>query len=150
LPTKPPPAVKPPGLPRAAATIEGQDAELTAAGRELAEDLVASPADEFSSPAARRSAERTARRRQRVKARDLSTPRGAPRPQSRVVPAAGTSMLRASLPVLIAVITGGVLGLILDALSAAGWMIGLLAAGLTVLVLRASGSYSSSTHAGAE
>jgi hypothetical protein len=60
-------------------------------------------------------------------------------------------MLRASLPaVVIAVIAGGVLGTIRGALSAWGGVIGLLVAGLTVIVLRAFDSYSSSTPAGAE
>lgn len=150
LPTKPAPSVKPPGLSLAASTLERQDTELIAAGRELAEDLVASSADEFSSPVERRFAERTARRRQRAEARDLSRPGGARVPHSRVATAAGTSMLRASRPaVLVAVIAGGVLGMVLGALSVGGGVIGLLVAGLTVFVLRAFGSYSGSTRAGA-
>jgi hypothetical protein len=73
LRAKPAPTVKPPGLTLAASTLARQDAELTAAGRELAADLVAAHSDEFSSPAARRCAERTARRRQRAEACDVSS-----------------------------------------------------------------------------
>ena len=47
-------------------------------------------------------------------------------------------MLRDSLPAsLIAVIAGGVLGVILGALGVGGWVIGLLVAGLTVVLLPA-------------
>ena len=59
-------------------------------------------------------------------------------------------MLRDSLPApLIVVIAGGVLGVILGALGVGGWVIGLLVAGLTVVLLRALRSNSDSTRAGA-
>jgi hypothetical protein len=151
MPAKPVPITT---LPRSALTdptVEIQESELTAAGRELAEDLGARGADEPSSPAERQAAERTARRRQRAEARGQSSHRGSGLPQSRVLAAAGTSTLRESLPAgLTAVIAGGVLGVILGALSAGGWIIGLLAAGLTVFLLRAFGAHSRSTRAGAE
>jgi hypothetical protein len=51
---------------------------------------------------------------------------------------------------LIAVIAGGVLGVILGALSVAGWVIGLLVAGLTVALLRVLGSDSRSARTGAD
>ena len=73
MPAKSPPNAKPPGLALTASSVESQDSELPAAGRQLAEDLGASGADEFSSsPAERRAAERNARRRQRVVCRERS------------------------------------------------------------------------------
>ena len=149
MPTKPAPNVNPPGLTLADRAVERKDAELAAAGRELADDLGTSRPHESSSPAEDRAAERTARRRQRAEARDVVSRRGALAPQSRIASGAETSMLRGALPVaLIAVIAGGVLGAGLGALSAGGWLIGLLVAGLTVIVLRALGSYSGSTRGG--
>jgi len=148
LPAKPAPTVKSSGL---APIVERQDAELTAAGRELADDLVASPEDEFSSPAERRSAERTARRRQRAEARDMPSLPGARVPQSRRATAAQAPTERASLPAMLtAVIAGGVLGVILGALSVEGWVIGLLVAGVTVVVLRALSARSGATRVDAE
>jgi hypothetical protein len=149
MPAKSPPDAGPPGLGHAAPSVESQDSELTAAGRELAEDLGASGADEFSSPAERRAAERTARRRQRAEAHDASARGGSGSPRSHVPTPPRASLLQGVLPVaLFAVIAGGVLGVILGALSVGGWLIGLLAAGLTVVLLRAPGSRSRSSRAG--
>jgi uncharacterized membrane protein YdbT with pleckstrin-like domain len=151
MPAKPVPITTPSRSALADATVELQESELTAAGRELAEDLGASGVDEPSSPAAHRAAERTARRRERAEARGQSSHRGSGLPQARVVTPAAASTLRESLPAaVIAVIAGGVLGVILGALSAEGWIIGLLVAGLTVILLRALGWHSRSTRTGAE
>lgn len=150
MPAKSPPNAKPPGLATADPSVESEDSELTAAGRELAEDLGTSGAEGFSSPAERRAAERTARRRQRAEEHDAPARREHRSTQStRATTPAWTSMVRESLPApLIAVIAGGVLGVILGALSVGGWLIGLLVAGLTVILLRALGSPSRSTSAG--
>jgi hypothetical protein len=151
LPAKPAPSAKPSGLALAGPAVDSQDSELAAAGRELAEDLGALDADEFASPAQRRAAERTARRRQRAGARDVSSQRGARLSESRVRTPAGASMRGDSLTApLIAVIAGGVLGALLAALNVEGWIIGLLVAGLTAIVLRALGSRSRSRRAGAQ
>jgi len=151
MPAKPVPITTPSRSALADPTVEIQESVLTAAGRELAEDLGASGADEPSSPAEHRAAERTARRRQRAEARGQSSQRRFGLPPSRVVTPAAASTLRESLPAaLIAVIAGGVLGVILGALSVGGWIIGLLVAGLTVFLVRALGWHSRSTRAGAE
>jgi hypothetical protein len=148
LPTKPALDVKPPGLTLADLMVERQDAELTAAGRELAEDLGTWRADEFSSPGERRAAERPAGRRQTEARAASNHHREARVPQARVVPGAGASMLPDAVPAaLIALIAGSVLGLLLGALSFGGWVIGLLVAGLTVAVLRTLGPHSGSTRA---
>ena len=150
LPTKAAHNRKPRALSLAAARAERQDAELAAVGRELAEELVAAPVEEFSSPAERRSAERTARRRQHAQACDNRVPAGARVRRSRVITGPGASMPRDSAAaVLFAVITGGMLGLVLGALSVGGWAIGLAVAGVTLVVLRAFGSQSPSTRVGA-
>jgi hypothetical protein len=156
MPAKSPPNAKPPGSAVGDASVESKDSELAAAGRELAEDLGTSGADEFSSPAERRAAERTARRRQRAEAHDAVQAHDAPARRehrstesTRAGTPAWTSMLRDALsPPLIAVVAGGVLGVILGALSVGGWLIGLLAAGLAVVLLRALGSHSHSTRGG--
>jgi hypothetical protein len=58
-------------------------------------------------------------------------------------------MLGDSVPAwLIAVVAGGVVGVILGALSVGGWLIGLLVAAVTVALLRALGSHPRSTRAG--
>lgn len=150
MPAKSAPNAKPPGLAPADPSVESQDSELTAAGRELAEDLGTSGADEFSSPAERRAAERSARRRQRAEEHDAPARRGQRSTQSTRAPTtARPSTVRNSVPApLIAVIAGGVLGVILGALSVAGWLIGLLVAGLTVILMRAVGSPSRAARAG--
>jgi hypothetical protein len=149
LPAKSPPNAEPRGLAAAAPSVDSDDSEMVAAGRQLAEDLGTADADEFSSPAERRAAERTARRRQRAEADDAPARRGDRPPKSRVQTQTKGSMFGDSLPApLIAVIAGGVLGVILGALSVGGWAIGLLAAALTVVLLRVLGSHSPSTRAG--
>lgn len=150
VPAKSPPNAKSSAVALADPGVASQDPEMGAAGREISEDLGASGADEFPSPAGRRAAERTARRRQRAEAREASSDQGHRLPQSRVRTPAGASMLRDSLPApLIVVIAGGVLGVILGALGVGGWVIGLLVAGLTVVLLPALRSKSDSTRASA-
>jgi uncharacterized membrane protein YdbT with pleckstrin-like domain len=150
MPAKSPPNARPPGSAAADPTVESEDSDLAAAGRELAEELGTSGADEYSSPAERRAAERTARRRQR--AEDHHAPpadRGHRSTESRrAVNPAGISMLGAVPAWLIAVVAGGVLGVILGALSVGGWLIGLLVAAVTVALLGALGSHPRSTRAG--
>jgi hypothetical protein len=149
LPAKSSPNAQPPGVAPTAPPAESQDSETTAAGPSRAEDLSTSGADAFTSPAERRAAERTARRRERAEAHEAPPRREHRSPRARVLTPESTSILRDSLPPpLIAVIAGGVSGLILGALSIGGWVIGLLVAGLTVILLRALGSGSQSTRAG--
>ena len=152
MPAKPSHNAPPPGLvPPTAAGVESPNVELTAAGRELAEELGTSRPGEFSSPAERRAAERTARRRQRAEAHDAAPDRGSRSPQTRVRTPAGISVLRDSLPApLVALIAGGVVGVILDALSVSGWVIGLLVAGLTVVLLQVLGSREHATRPGTQ
>ncbi len=151
MPAKPPsPNARPPGLAVADPSAEGHDSELAAAGRQLAEDMGTSDAEEFTSPAERRAAERTARRRQRAEVDDAPADRAHRSTKSSRAPtrARGSSILDSVPPQLLAVIAGGVLGLILGALSIGGWIIGLLVAGLTVILLQAVGSHTRSTRAG--
>ena len=149
MPAKSPPNAEPRRLAPAAPSVDSDDSEMVAAGRQLAEDLGTSDADELSSPAQRRAAERTARRRQRTEADAAPARREDRPPKSRVHTRTRGPMFGDSVPVpLIAVIAGGVLGVILGALGVGGWAIGLLAAGLTVVLLRVLGSHSPSTRAG--
>jgi hypothetical protein len=131
--------------------LRSQDSELTAAGRELAEDLGTSDTDRFSSPAERRAAERTERRRQRTEVQGEAA--GGRRSSTRSTRAPTPSwawLVRDSLgTTLIAVIAGGILGGILSAVSAGGWVIGLLVAALTVVLMRVLGPHSRSTREGA-
>lgn len=97
-------------------------------------------------PAERLAAERDERRRQRTLAHESSTatrePRRAQRRKhpggsaSRPVAPTGRPTLRdsASAALIAVVAAGGVFGAILGALSVAGWIIGLLVAGLTVVL----------------
>jgi hypothetical protein len=150
MPAKQPPNARPPDLAVADPSGESHDSELAAAGRQLAEDMGTSDAEEFSSPAERRAAERTARRRQRAEVHDAPADR-APRSNKSTrapTPARSSTLLDSVPPPVLAVIAGGVLGLILGALSIGGWIIGLLVAALTVIVLQALGSHARSTRAG--
>jgi hypothetical protein len=110
-----------------------------------------SPGDEGLSPAQQLTAERTERRRQRAAAHRAPTRRArrltGPGKSSSVRTPARPSTLRDSVSVsLIAVLAaGGVLGAILGALSAAGWVIGLLVAGLTIVLSGLLRRYSPST-----
>jgi hypothetical protein len=118
--------------------------DLDAPGRQPAVDPGPPDSDATLSPADRVVAERTERRRQRTAVRDQPGPAREPRPAGRrkgqKEPAAHTPQtrrpLRDVLSVrLIAVLAAGaVLGVILGALGAPGLIIGLLVAGLTVVL----------------
>ena len=150
MPAKSSHNAEPHTLAHAVPSTERHDPEAIAAGPELTGDLEPPGADDVLSPAGRRAAERTARRQQRAEAPGAPVRPGYRSPNSRLTPARA-SLVRASLPLpLIALIAGGVLGVILDALSVNGWVIGLLAAALTVVVFQALGSHSDSTRAGTE
>jgi Flp pilus assembly protein TadB len=98
------------------------------------------PSAGVPSAAERHAAERTERRRQRAAAHKAPPPRArrlkAPTKSTSAPTPPRHTTLRDSVSIsLIAVlVTGGVLGAILGALSVAGWVIGLLAAGLTVFL----------------
>jgi hypothetical protein len=105
----------------------------------------ASPADGKLSPAERVSAERTERRRQRAAAHKAPTPPREPRrARQRERPTQSSSALKparrmtrrdsVSITLIAVLAAGGVLGAILGALGAAGWIIGLLVAGVTVVL----------------
>jgi hypothetical protein len=124
---------------------------MIAAERELADEPSTSASEEFSSAAGRRAAERTARRRQGAEVSGAQARRGHRSTQSTRASTPAWTTMRDSVPSpLIAVIAGGVLGVILGALSVTAWVIGLLAAGLTVVLLRALDSPGNSTRAGAK
>lgn len=152
MPAKSPPNSEPPGSGPGDPGVESQDSELAAAGRELAEDLGRSGTDEFSSPAGRRAAERTARRRQRAQEGDTPAPSARRSTESTraSIPARASTLSDAVPAPVIAVVAGGVLGVILGALGVGGWLIGLLAAVVTVILLGALGSPSRATRAGAK
>ena len=126
--------------------LEGQDPDLTPGGQEPDADPDTLGANRVIPPAERLAAERDERRRQRTLAHESSTATREPdRAQRRTHPSRslsspvtppGRRTLRdsASAALIAAVAAGGVFGAILGALSVAGWVIGLLVAGLTVVL----------------
>jgi len=123
----------------------GQNPDLTTASQQLDSDQSTSSADRITSATERLAGERTERRRQRAAAHEVPSPAGDSRRVRRSErPSESTSALapprrmtlRDSVSItLIAVLAaGGVLGAILGALNVTGWVIGVLAAGLTVVV----------------
>ena len=133
-----------------------EDPDLTAAGRQPAADPHASSPDGISSDAERLTAERTERRRQRTAVREAPTlarepgkapPReGRTEPTNTLTPPKRLTLRDSMALTLIAVLAaGGVLGAILGALSTSGWVIGVLAAGLTVVLSAVLRRYSRST-----
>jgi hypothetical protein len=132
------------------------NADRTVAGRQPGTDQGTSPADGIASVTDSLTAERTERRRQRAAAQKAPSPSGESRtvrrrerlPASTTAPAPPRRMtLRDSVSIgLIAVLAaGGVLGAVLGALNVAGWVIGVLVAGLTVVVSAILRRYSRST-----
>jgi Flp pilus assembly protein TadB len=122
-----------------------QNPDLTSAIRQLDADQGASSADRSTSVTEGVAAERTERRRQRAAAHEAPSRAGYARGVRRSErPTESTSApvpprrmtLRDSVSItLIAVLAaGGVLGAILGALNVTGWVIGMLVAGLTVVV----------------
>jgi hypothetical protein len=127
------------------ATAGSQDPDVTTPGRQLAPDPAASPGDAILSPAEQIIAERTERRRQRAAAHNAATPPRKPRTPRRrergtqstsAVTPARRMTLRDSVSITLigTLAAGGILGAILGALSVAGWVIGLLVAGLTIIL----------------
>jgi Flp pilus assembly protein TadB len=123
-------------------TADGQNPDLTTADGQPAGDPGTSPADAMLSPADQLHAERTERRRQRAVAHE--TPTRTRRARRLKSPTKSTSTptpprqmtLRdsMSLTLLSVLAAGGVLGAILGALGVTGWVIGLLVAGLTIVL----------------
>jgi hypothetical protein len=121
-----------------------QDPRVTASSRQPAAEPARSDPDGIPSTGDSLTAARTERRRQRIatrQARNALEPRA---PRRRDPTTESTSPMTRPTPLTlrnyvsvtsIAVLAaGGVLGAILGALSAAGWVIGLLAAALTVII----------------
>jgi hypothetical protein len=134
----------------------GQNPDRTVASRQPGADQGTSSADRITSGPQSLAVERTERRRQRAAAREAPSPAVEPRGvRRRERPTESTSALapprrmtlRDSLSItLIAVLAGGgVLGAILGALNVTGWVIGVLVAGLTVVVSVILRRYSRST-----
>ena len=123
-----------------------QDPGLTPAGWQPAADSDTSGSGGIPSAAERLTAERTERRRQRTAAREprIAARRERPTESTSALTPPRRLTLRDSVAVtLIAVLAaGGVLGAILGALSTSGWVIGVLAAGLTVVLSAVLGRYS--------
>ena len=133
-----------------------QNPDLTATGWQPAPDAATSDSDGIPSAAERLAAERTERRRQRTAVREAPTPAREPQtasPHER--PTESTDALTPprrltlrdsmSLTLIAVLAAGGVLGAILGALSTSGWVIGVLAAGLTVVLSAVLRRYSRST-----
>jgi hypothetical protein len=158
MPAKPPLSETPQTVAASAPTAERADQDLTAPGWQPAADPGTPPADAVLSPADRVAAERTERRRQRAaahKAAPAAEPQRA-RPRGRATRATESRSARtpprrtvfrdsSSITLIAMLAAGAVLGAILGALSAPGWVIGLLAAGLTVVLAVAIRRYSPST-----
>jgi hypothetical protein len=134
----------------------GQNPDVTTASRQPDADQATSSTDGVTSDTERLTAERTERRRERAASHEAPSPAGGPgRVRRRKRPIGSTSALapprrmtlRDSVAIgLIAVLAGGgVLGAVLGALNVAGWVIGVLVAGLTVVVSAVLRRYSRST-----
>jgi hypothetical protein len=133
-----------------------QDAELTADGRQPPANSGASGSGRIPPTDERLTAERAERRRQRTAAREAPTSPRAPREGRRgerptesttATMSPGRLTLRdsAALTVIAVLVAGGVLGAILGALSASGLVIGVLVAGLTMVLSAWVRRYSRST-----
>ena len=134
----------------------GPNPDLTVAGPQPDAHQGTSAADGATSATERLAAERTERRRQRAAAHETPNPAAEPRtvrrrerpPEPTTAVASPRRMtFRDSVSItLIAVLAaGGVFGAVLGALSVTGWVIGVLVAGLTVVVSAMLRRYSRST-----
>ena len=134
----------------------GQSPDVATASRQPDADQATSSTDGVTSDTERLTAERNERRRQRAASHEAPSPAGGPgrvRPRkrpigsTRAVALPRRMTLRDSVSIgLIAVLAGGgVLGGVLGALNVAGWVIGVLVAGLTVVVSAVLRRYSRST-----
>jgi Flp pilus assembly protein TadB len=124
--------------------------ELTAAGRRPSADPDVSDSARSASPIERLNAERTERRLQReaahkeaahkeaapVREPQRAGPRERPTGSKRAPAPSRRITLRdsATVTLIATLVAGGVLGAILGVLSASAWVIGVLVAGLTVVV----------------
>jgi hypothetical protein len=129
--------------------------DLEPGGQHMSRGAQTPDSTAVASPAQRLGAERTERRHQRMLAREASTATREPQTgeqHERVTgsPSAPTPRGHRTLgrsvsaTAIAAVAAGGVLGAMLGALSVAGWVIGLLAAGLTVFLSSVIRGYSRS------
>jgi hypothetical protein len=153
MPAKSPLNANAPTVAEGGPTAGRPDPDLTTARRQPPTDPGTSPADGIPSSPERLPAERTERRRQRAPAHEARTPQHEPRSARRHErPTESTSALtsprRITLgdPVsvwLIAMLAaGGVPGAIVGAIGGAGWVIGLLGPGLTVVLSAVPRRYS--------
>jgi hypothetical protein len=130
------------------------DPHLTAPSRQPAAEPARSDPDGIPSTGDSLTAERTERRRQRTATRQARTAREPRAPRRRDPTTESTTprtpptplTLRDSMSVtsIVVLAAGSVLGAILGALSAAGWVIGLLAAALTMILSAVLRRYSRS------
>jgi hypothetical protein len=155
MPTKPtlnetPPAVTLDNL------SPSDNPDLTVADRQPDAGPGTSSADGITSATERLTAERTERRRQRAAAHVAASSGGEPRevPRRDRPPESTTRLARprrmtirdsVSITLIAVLAAGGVLGAVLGALNVAGWVIGVLVAGLTVVVSAMLRRYSRST-----
>jgi hypothetical protein len=126
-------------------TAGSQDPDIPTAGEQTAAEHVASGSTRVPSAAERLVAERIERRRQRAVARDSSTARREPggaqggkraarSPSALSPPGRQTPRESRSAAVMGMLVAGTAFGAILGALSVAGWLIGLLVAGLMAIL----------------
>lgn len=155
MPTKSTPNEAPPAVTSDDPTA-GQNPDPTVAGRQPDADQGSRSADEITSPSERLAAERTERRRQRAAAHEARSSAAEPQrvgrrkrpPASATAPASPKRMTfrdSVSITLISVLAAGGVLGAVLGALSVPGWVIGVLVAGLTVVVSAMLRRYSRST-----
>ena len=130
----------PPTIAMGDPAADSRDPDSVAAARQPAGELDAPQADEVLSPAEQLTAERTERRRQRAEAhqeprRNAGRLKGSTEPTSVMTPPRRMTLRDSVSITLIAVLAaGGVLGAVLGALSVTGWVIGVLVAGLTIVL----------------
>jgi hypothetical protein len=151
MPATSPSNEPPPSIAVGDPTADGRSPNPTTPGGQPASDPNPSPADEGLSPAQQLTAERTERRRQRAAAHGAPTRRArrltghTESTNARTPPTAMTLRDALSVTLIAVLAAGGVLGAVLGALSAPGWVIGLLVAGLTIVLSGLLARYSPST-----
>jgi hypothetical protein len=139
LPANSPPNEPPPTIAVGDPAAASGDPDLTTSDRRVAGDPGAPPGDSALSPAEQLTAERTERRRQRAAAHEEPTRKagrlkGSTESTSATTPRRMTFRDSVSITLIAVLAAGGVLGAILGALSVTGWVIGLLVAGLTIVL----------------
>lgn len=138
-----------------ASAADPQNRDLAAPGSPRAAEALPPTASRAVSDAERRSDARTAERRQRIAADNSPTPpqsRRARRGRHPTEPTSAQTSPRlmtfrdsTSLALIALLATGGILGTILGALGTSGWIIGLLVAGMTVVLSALLRRYGRST-----